>query len=62
MRRSLPITVALLAVLLLTACSPEEGRYSGSLIAGGTHEIGAGEPLEGALLVTDGRVNLKRLV
>lgn len=63
MRQSLSITVVLLAVLILTACSAEEGqegRYSGTLVAGGNHEIGAGETLEGALLVTEGRVNFER--
>lgn len=60
MRQSLSITIALFALLLLTACSAEESRYSGTLITGGTHEIGVGETLEGALLVTDGRVNLEK--
>ncbi|MGB3632554.1 MAG: hypothetical protein WA982_00785 [Rubrobacteraceae bacterium] len=60
MRRNLSIMVVLFAILLLTACSPEEGRYSGTLVAGGSHEIGAGETLEGGLLVTEGRVKIER--
>lgn len=58
MRQGLFITTILFAVLLLAACSPEDGRYSGTLVAGGTHEFGSRETLEGGLLVTDGRVIL----
>lgn len=45
-------------LFVLAGCAEDQTRYSGTLITGGEHHLGEGDPLNGELLITGGTVSL----
>jgi cytoskeletal protein CcmA (bactofilin family) len=58
MKRLPVLLLPLLALLLLSACE-ENGAYSGTLVAEGTHTVTAGETLRGLLAILGGDVHIQ---
>ncbi|HET9494651.1 MAG TPA: polymer-forming cytoskeletal protein [Chloroflexia bacterium] len=58
-KRLVVSVLALAAVVVLAGCG-ENGLYSLSLVTDGTHTVGAGEEMKGALVVMGGEVELEK--